>query len=72
MLQIERWPFRKLKSIDKLICSVEEQQGQDPVGAEQILQQLRQCKDEIKRNPEVRLCARGPLLPGRSHMCFAG
>ncbi|KAL6757196.1 hypothetical protein V8C86DRAFT_2630833, partial [Haematococcus lacustris] len=51
--QIGRWPFRKLKSMDKLIRSVEEQHTLDPQGASYVLAELQRFKEEIYANPEV-------------------
>lgn len=56
--QIGRWPFRKLKSMDKLIRSVRDQAGSDPLHAADaghIIAQLEHFKQEIYANPEVML-----------------
>jgi len=52
---IERWPYRKLQSLDHLIRSVEEQSISDPVGANDIIRELRQIKKEIYSNPDAKL-----------------
>ncbi|KAF5831783.1 hypothetical protein DUNSADRAFT_12594 [Dunaliella salina] len=52
---IERWPYRKLQSLDHLIRSVEEQSISDPVGANDIIRELRQIKKEIYQNPDAKL-----------------
>jgi hypothetical protein len=53
VVQIDRWPFRKLKSMEKLIQSVREQHGDDPAGASYVLSELQRFKTEIYQNPEV-------------------
>jgi hypothetical protein len=55
-VQIERWPYRKLKSMDKLIRSVQEQQEIDPNGACYVLAELARFKEDIYLDTEVRRC----------------
>lgn len=50
---IDRWPYRKLKSMDKLIQSVEEQRALDPQGTSFVLAKLHRFKQEVYANPEV-------------------
>ncbi|KAL6746369.1 RWP-RK domain-containing protein, partial [Haematococcus lacustris] len=51
--QVERWPSRKLKSLNKLISSVEELHAQDPQGTSYALAELQRYREEIYANPEV-------------------
>lgn len=65
-MQVGRWPFRKLKSMDKLIKSVQEQASHDPAGAAAVLAQLHAFKEEIYQNPEVGGAAAGCMCHGQA------
>lgn len=50
---IQRWPHRKIKSIDKLIATLEEKEG--PLSEETLseIEHLKQKRSEIIRNPNI-------------------
>jgi hypothetical protein len=53
-IQVGRWPYRKLQSLEKLIKSVEEQAAADPlVDVSFTLSELQRFKTEVYTNPEV-------------------
>ncbi len=53
MPQVERWPFRKLNSLEKLMRCVEEQQPLDPEGTAFVLAKMEHHRQEIINNPAV-------------------
>ncbi|KAJ9524615.1 hypothetical protein QJQ45_024212, partial [Haematococcus lacustris] len=54
--KVERWPFRKLQSLDKLIQSVQEQQAMEPsIDLTFTLSELQRFKAEVYDTPEVAL-----------------
>lgn len=53
-VQVERWPYRKLKSIEKLLNSVEEQRVYCTMDIATVIENLQKCKQAVLEDPEVR------------------